>query len=88
MHFYHYLFEKHVPPTKMIKLLFRKLHFFSSKLNTFQTLKKKKVKQTNKVNEEPTLLLVIRLFLIIFMRIYQSVHQFQAEGEKNGKTNK
>lgn len=89
MHFYHYLFEKHVHPTKNTKLLFRKLNDFSSTLdlNIFQTFKKLYVKQTNKVNEEPTLLLIISLFLIIFMRIYKRVHQFQAEcGKKKGKT--
>lgn len=87
MHFCHYLFEKHVPLTKMIKLLFTKLNDFSSTLhlNTFQTFSKIYVKQTNKVNEELILLLIISLFLIIFMRIYKSVYQFQAEGEKMAK---
>jgi len=45
--------------------------------NTFRTFKKIYVKQTNKVNEETILLLIISLFLIIFMRIYRSVHQIQ-----------
>lgn len=43
------------------------------------------VKQTNKVNKELILLLIISLFLIIFMRIYKSVQLFQAEGEKMAK---
>lgn len=71
----------------MIKLLFRKLNYFSGTLhlNTFQTSSKIYVEQNNKVNEEHILLLIISLFLITFMRIYKSVHHFQAEAEKMAK---
>lgn len=50
--------------------------------NTFQTFLKIYVNQTKKVKEGTILLLIISSFLIIFMKIYKSADQFQAEKEK------